>query len=63
MRKLILFLWILVNAFFTIVILDAQDPARKWIPAPPSTLGTGYYVVDSYDAANAPWRPTYSFND
>ncbi len=37
-----------------------SHPYRKWDP---NNLGTGYYVVDSYDAAYAPWRPTYRFVD
>ncbi|HZV13301.1 MAG TPA: FlgD immunoglobulin-like domain containing protein [Candidatus Kapabacteria bacterium] len=65
MRKILLSLctFVVFGLLANLAVAQNPDPARKWIPAPPSTLGTGYYVVDSYDAANAPWRPTYSFND
>src|SRR5690348_11763238 len=65
MRKLLLSLCTLAvfGLLADMAMAQGPDPARKWIPTPPSTLGTGYYVVDSYDAANAPWRPTFQFND
>jgi len=39
------------------------NPDAKWIPAPASRLGTGYYVVDSYDNVPPPWLPSLNFVD
>ncbi|HET7153390.1 MAG TPA: hypothetical protein VFJ29_06460, partial [Candidatus Kapabacteria bacterium] len=63
MRNLFLFFGASLITIFSASTLDAQKATRKWVPSPPNTLGTGYYVVDSYDAAGSPWRPAYKFND
>lgn len=64
MRTFLLILCTFFIAEFSANNAVAQvKPDAKWIPSPPSTLGTGYYVVDSYDPVPLPWHPIPNFVD